>query len=125
MRRDMDLVRSILLQAESAGCPLALGQISHEGHTDEETVFHIRLMEGRGLISARVQTARGGEVLMCEIESLTWEGLDFLDAVRSERVWSRVRRAISESVGDTTLDVVKSACATVASRLVMEALSKL
>ena len=121
----MDLVRSILLQAESAGCPLALGQISHEGHTDEETVFHIRLMEGRGLISARVQTARGGEVLMCEIESLTWEGLDFLDAVRSERVWSRVRRAISESVGDTTLDVVKSACATVASRLVMEALSKL
>lgn len=121
----MDLVRSILLQAESAGCPLPLGRISHEGHTDEETVFHIRLMEGRGLISARVQTARGGEVLMCEIESLTWEGLDFLDAVRSERVWSRVRRAISESVGDTTLDVVKSACATVASRLVMEALSKL
>lgn len=121
----MDLVRSILLQAESAGCPLSLGQISHDGHTDEETVFHIRLMEGRGLIGARVQTAWGGEVLMCEIESLTWEGLDFLDAVRSERVWSRVRRAISESVGDTTLDVVKSACATVASRLVMEALSKL
>lgn len=125
MRRDMDLVRSILLQAESAGCPLSLGQISHEGHTDEETVFHIRLMEGHGLIDARVQTAWGGEVIMCEIESLTWDGLDFLDAVRSERVWTRVRRAVAESVGDTTLDVIKSACSTVAGQLVMEALSKL
>lgn len=121
MRRDMDLVRSILLQAEAADGPLDMGDMDPCGHTEEEAAYHVELMAQRGLVSATVRRAYGGALMLCRIDSLTWEGQDMLDAMRSERVWSRARRAIAESVGTATFDVVKGVCSAIAQRMALDA----
>ena len=121
MRRDMDLVRSILMQAEESDGPLDIGDIEPRGHTGEEVAYHVELMQQHGLVTATVKRSYGGTALLCRVDALTWEGQDLLDAMRSDRVWARVRRAVSESVGTAAIDVVKGACCAVAQRMVLDA----
>lgn len=121
MRRDMDLVRSILMQVEAADGPLDMGDMDPCGHTEEKVAYHIELMAQRGLVSATVRRAYGGAVMLCRVDALTWDGRDMLDAVRSERVWARARRAIADSVGTATFDVVKGVCSAIAQRMALDA----
>lgn len=121
MRRDMDLVRSILMQAEAADGPLDMGDMDPCGHTEEEVAYHIELMAQRGLVSATVRRAYGGAVMLCRVDALTWDGQDMLDAVRSERVWARARRAIADSVGTATFEVVRGVCTAIAQRMALDA----
>ncbi len=114
MKRDMDLVRSILLQVELADEPLSLGMFERGNHSESELVYHIELMRQRGLVDADIQRAWGGDVVSCSVSALTWDGQDFLDAVRSERVWAKSRDLIKKTVGSTTFDVIKAVCCKVA-----------
>ena len=50
MKHDMDLVRSILLQVESADGARESDELDFMGHTAEEVYYHIELMQQRGLI---------------------------------------------------------------------------
>lgn len=117
MRRDMDTVRSIMLAVEEADRPVRAQEVVPEGCTFAETVYHIELMAAHGLLDARVTRAKGSVV--AEVQGLTWDGYDFLDAMRDDRVWERAKRAIRESVGSTTMGVVKAACVKVAEAMVM------
>ncbi len=114
----MDLIRSILLQVELANEPLTLGMLSYDGHSDAEAIYHIELMKRRGLIDADIQRAWGGDVVSCSISALTWDGQDFLDAIRSEKVWAKSRDLVKKTVGSTTFDVIKTVCSKVAVELV-------
>lgn len=114
MKRDMGLVRSVLLQVEAAEEPLELGMISHVGHSDAELAYHIELMRERGLIDADIERAWGGTVVGCTVAALTWDGQDFLDAIRSERVWAKACDLVRKSVGTTTFEVFKTVACKVA-----------
>ena len=122
MRRDMDLVRQILLQVESADGPVTAGRLSCPGHTEQEVMWHIDLMAGHGLLDASVTRAWGGERVAATVDGLTWEGLDMLDAMRSARVWERAKAAIERSVGATTMDVAKAVCCKVATGMALAAI---
>lgn len=52
------------------------------------------------------------------IFSMTWDGYDYLDAIRSPQVWNKAKEAITKAVGDTSLSVVKQTCAMVATGLI-------
>lgn len=123
MRRDMDLVRSILAQTELADGPLELGMIAHDGHSDAELAYHVELMKARGLLDATLTRAWGGEVVRGTVDALTWDGLDYLDAMRSDQVWARAKDAIARTVGSTTFDVIKAVCCKVAVGMVTSALA--
>ena len=76
-------------------------------------------MEEAGLIHASIQAADNDPYYYCTISSLTWEGNDYLDAVASENVWNRVRKALSSSVGSTSFDVIKSVASKVGQSLLL------
>lgn len=118
MKRDMDLVRSILKQTELADKPLEFGMIAHDGYSDAELAYHVELMQARGLLDASITKAWSGDVVHGRIEALTWDGLDYLDAVRSDRVWEKAKDAISKTVGSTTFGVIKTVCCKVAIDLI-------
>lgn len=84
MQRDLDLVRLILMRVEEAGGPLALHDFSSDAYTDTVVVYHLRLMENRGLIDASFTTEWSGIVVKATVSSLTWEGADYLDAIRDD-----------------------------------------
>lgn len=121
MKRDMEPVRSILLQVEKADGSRECGQLDFMEHSQDEVFYHIDTMRAHGLIEAVVKREWGGSIVHASIAGLTWEGQDFLDAMRDDRVWSRAKKALADSVGSTTFDVVKSLCSSIATKLAMDA----
>ena len=78
MRRDMDLIKAILLESEKACRPGAYYQPEsysfRDLQADEETLQeHCRLIAERGLANGTL-TREGWR-----FSSLTWDGHDFLD----------------------------------------------
>lgn len=118
MKRDMDLVRDILFEVEQARHPLRVETLCALREDEELVAYHLELMAARGLLDAELKGAWGKRVAFGTVNGLTWDGQDFLDAMRDDRVWDRAKAAIRESVGSTTFDVAKSTCTAVASALV-------
>lgn len=105
MKRDMDLIREILLQIEKSQHGWA-PDISIVGRTEEEIGYHCFMIVDGGLANGQNITAMSDKSPNYIITSLTWEGHDFLDASRDPGRWSKAKEA-SSAVGGMTLDVLK------------------
>ena len=115
MQRNMDLIRKLLLEIENEK------SIHHEFNPDgvQELVYwyHVDLLENSNLIRGiRVRWSSDGthyEPFSYGLVSLTWQGHDFLDAVRSDSVWKKAKER-AQSAGldmqSLTFEVVKSLC---------------
>lgn len=114
MKRDMDLVRLILITIENAEGPVDARTLACDAYSFSDISFHAELLRAHGLIEADVQKAWGGVPSSCRLSALTWEGYDYLDAIRSEKVWAKAKSAIADSVGDTSLSVIKETCSALA-----------
>ncbi len=121
MRRDMDLVRFILREVEDAGGPVRARELVGDDRAFDEVLYHIELLHAHGLIDARVTRTKGATSAV--VLGLTWDGCDYLDAMRDDRVWERAKAAICEAVGSTTMGVVKTACVKAAEMMVLSQLS--
>ena len=89
MKRDMDLVRSILLLIEKEATPRQEVQLKQnlEGHTDEEIYYHVKMMEEAGLIKVRGYSRIFDTPLpVIWGDGITWAGQDFLALSRQNNV---------------------------------------
>lgn len=111
MKRDMDLVRSILLEVEEATRPLSAGDLDYRGHSQEEVACHVNPMAERGLLGATSIGSWSRPTVYISINGQTWDGQDFLDVMRDERVFARAKKAVKASLGTTTFDVIKAVLA--------------
>lgn len=99
MKRDMNLIREILLQIEGSSSVSA-----PEGYSVKETNFHLLLLLDAGFIEANVAKAFGETSI--RVKRMTWDGHDFLEAIRSPQVWDQVQKQITE-VGSAAFEIVK------------------
>ena len=113
MRRDMDVVREVLLEVEShcGNRSLAYGK-----EDDGVKAYHAMLLREAGYIQA--SGTLGGTVLA---RRLTWEGHELLDNIRDDGVWSNVKQQLGKVSGSASLEIVK----TIAAHAVKESLTKL
>ena len=118
MKRDMDLVRSILIAAEKSDGPLDVLKLCESGISARDAAFQVELMEAHGLIEAACKYSFEHMPTIVKVKSLTWEGYDYLDAIRSDSVWQRSKAAIKEAVGDAPLSVIKEVCSELASAMI-------
>jgi len=81
MKRDMEIVRMLLLQEES-------GEEQPELKQFEELllVYNIALMVDAGLVEAIIVPDANGAPVSGAIIRLTWAGHDFLDSSRDETI---------------------------------------
>lgn len=125
MKRDMDLVRQILMQVEEADGPVPYADLVDSEHGMQVVVYHVNLMAAHGLLDAKTEYvmgkqgrfARGGTV-----QSLTWDGHDYLEAIRNDGVWARTKEAIRASVGSTTMGLIKEVAVAVSKQTIMAGL---
>jgi len=109
MKRDMDLVRQILLEIEAAPSQKNTGfsdKITDQ-FTHKEITHHIELLDDAGLICAEA-THYFDSTVDWKIDRLTWRGHEFLDAARDQNRWDQAKRTISEKGGSLTFDVLKA-----------------
>lgn len=109
MRRDMDLVREILIACSKSpdGCVDA-SVLADARHPFDVVAYHVDIMMEAGLIHGNVTLAFGGAAVVAQAGPLTWEGNEFLDAVSSDSVWRQVKAKLGETVKSATLDVIKA-----------------
>ena len=102
MKRDMDLVRELLLKLES--WPTGRGdnviiqpsdpKLS-EGHSVHEIDYHLDLLMEAGFITGpRSQPMEG-----IMFRHLSWQGHDFLDSVRDPKIWAKTKKGAEDAGG--------------------------
>jgi hypothetical protein len=84
MKRDMELIRLLLLKQEVGEAPPELANYSVE-----EKLYNLQLMDDASLIVARFSKNNEGEVVEAVIHRLTWAGHDFLDATKDSKIWKK------------------------------------
>ncbi|KAA2241129.1 DUF2513 domain-containing protein [Salinarimonas soli] len=111
MKRDKDLIRALLIKLEDLNVP-PLGLVSFpygdeelavEGYTVEQVLYHLELIAEAGLVE--VQGSGFGADGTFLFRRLTWNGHEFLDAVRDPEIWRETKGRLSK-VGAWSLDVV-------------------
>ncbi len=110
MKRNMDLVRGILLQIEATD-PGKEIKLDVTGHSEEETKLHVELMIEHGLVKGVTIPSGDGRahrITRCEIYGMTWEGHDFLDAARNDTIWKKAKEKCLETTGGLAFDVLKA-----------------
>jgi len=122
MKRDMDLVRQILLAIEQSPRGFAPGKLTVESFTDEQIGYHVYIMWQAGLVEADDNTGRKGG-LRARPRNLTWAGHDFLDAARDKTRWAKAKE-IAGKVGGITFEVFKQLLTTILSGQVDKAMQR-
>ena len=107
MQRDMDLIRKIVLAAE-AGPPFPV----IDGYTDEAVKYHKMLAIEAGLLKGQSHkdSTRHTEIpLKVMIKDVTWEGHDFIQAIRNDENWGKVKKFLADSGKQLSIEMVKVA----------------
>lgn len=112
VKRDMDLVRLILLEVERRTRDEQYAPMKFEGHTAEEIAYNVKLLSEAGLVHA-LDATTAKELCWIPI-SLTWQGHEFLDAARENTRWNRAKKLIVEKAGTVSFDVLKDVLAALA-----------
>jgi hypothetical protein len=106
LKRDMDLVRTILLETERQGDNyLADIDLSIEGKSPGDVGYHVVIMHEAGLIEADIRSYLGGEDDIV-VHRLTWAGHEFLDTIRDEEIWRKTKQGAKDA-GGFTLDLLR------------------
>lgn len=120
MKRDMDLVRELLLKLEAEPLDGNLWRLEPDAlgiadHSLDEIAYHLVLLIDGGLLDGEREQS-GGFVA----RKLTWAGYDFLDSVRDAKVW-RTTKDRMKAAGGFTIEIL----AAVAKKVVEENLVRI
>ena len=86
MKRDMEIVRLLLIRTETGEEPEKL-----KDYDEQLVVYNVALMKDAGLVDARVLPDQNGVPRGAVTLRLTWAGHDFLDATRDNTVWKSAK----------------------------------
>jgi len=106
MKRDMDLVREILLKVEeSTNDPRGFITLDLPGRSPQEVSYHVMLLSEAGWLEASNHSSSAG--YSWKPKRLTWQGHEFLDNARNDTVWNSTKAKVKETVGSASLEVFK------------------
>lgn len=75
-------------------------------HSREDIAYTLYLLDEAGYIDSSIVEADGG-ILHIIVYRLTYSGHEFLDTIKSDNVWHKIKNAIA-SVGSVSLPVIQT-----------------
>ena len=108
MRRDMDLVRDILLEIEKQYVSTAIYNLKIVGYDTETIAYHCKILYEAGLISDYKAQYADNTIYSFGVGSLTWDGNDYLDKIRDNSIWKKTKDVIVKKGLPLVLDTVKT-----------------
>ena len=108
MKRDLDLVRQLLLQIEGmpAGPP---AQYRASEIEDPVLLAHFELVLASGLVNGKISRSQSSRGDVISISGLTWEGHEWIEMVRSQSVWNETKSLLLGTGGALTYELTKAA----------------
>ncbi len=120
MKRDLDLIRDILLVAEAAKPEQRVALKDFQAlYPDrlEEVSEHVQLLGRAGFLDTTISKAissKGPRAFV--INRIEWAGHDYLDAVRDPGTWAKTQQQLKSVGGSATLEIVKAVAVKVVSQ---------
>ena len=123
MKLNIECVRDTLLIIEelySYGTPVHFNEIemsiSLNSYSRDEIDYTLIKLYEAGYLSGKMKTINGS-ISSFQCEGLSWNGHQFLDNIRDDKVWKQTKSAISK-LSSTSLTII----ATVASQILIKIL---
>jgi Hypothetical protein (DUF2513) len=101
LKRDMDLIRYILLEIEEKESTTSWTTLSLEGYSDEQVNYHLDLLDQVGFLEVKKLINERHMV-----RNLTMRGHDFLDNAKNESVWNKTKAVIKDHGGSASMQVI-------------------
>lgn len=107
MKRDMDLCRKILLKIEKINTGTAIYDLPIAGY-NKQVAYHCQMLHEAGFIDGYKAQYGDNELVFFCVGSITWAGNEYLNQIRDDNIWDKVKASINEKVLSITFDKVKS-----------------
>ncbi len=122
MKRDMELVRGILIACRDSEKSLSSNEIHStldklfpDGPKWPKQIFyHVKIMKEAGLIDANLIPYGNNGGAFTNME-LTWDGQEFLDNVNDPAIWEKIK----QKAGETGFAVLKQVASKLAIEMIM------
>lgn len=110
MKRDMDLVRKLLIHFEDYNSFAAEEKTVIEGYSEDLISYHLILMAQAGLIVFEpVRSSTNPERFINVYPfGLSWTGHEFLDQVRDDTIWNKAKQKVGEATGGVSLALLQA-----------------
>jgi hypothetical protein len=106
VKRDMELIRKMVLEIEDAPTGYAPDEFDIEGYTPEQIAYHSYLMLDAGLAEGERVDNTDSDSPEAMLRNLTWAGHEFAAAARDENRWNKAMGVVQEKGGSVTLSVL-------------------
>lgn len=107
MKRDMDLIRKIMLEVESWPLHKRGTRPEIPGYDPQVISYHVMLLDEAGLLKGL--DASGASDIDWFVDRLTWPGHEFVEAARDEARWRKALNTITQKGGAVVFEIVKQA----------------
>lgn len=125
MKRDMDLIRELLIYIEDHSDGLPLYDLQLEEHGIVEVAYHSRLLYEANLVSSYDQQEAEDEIIFFSVGPLTWDGHEFLEKIRQETIWNKTKEVVTKKGLPMLFDIIKNISETLISSAVEGAIKGL
>ncbi len=122
MKRDMSLIRKILICIEDDKDYLDI-----DGFDSECLRYHALILIEAGLLDGEVRDCLENTSMIpseVDITRLTWGGHEFLDNIRSEEVWAKIKSEFKDASVSTIVSVGKQLAENFAKNKIQSILSQ-
>ena len=107
MKRDMDLIRDLLLRIEGLDHARArVDELLREGDDKPRILYHLELLHEAGLFDGLLLDIDQAGVVDAVINRLTWQGHEFLDAARNELVWQEAKGLMKDKLISLPFEII-------------------
>lgn len=104
MKRDVDLIRQLLLEIERGGAEFPPDELGSGDCRHEDRIhYHVRLAIDAGLVKETNRTSGGRPCLR-----LTCAGHEFLDLCRDDVRWREAKWVVQEHTGGLSLNILRA-----------------
>lgn len=107
MKRDMELIRKLILSIEDHPSAWAPADLSIDGYTQEQIAYHAYLLVDAGLATGVDVTHLNSPAPAYRILHLTWAGHEFADACREENIWRKAMDTVKRTAGTVSFQILK------------------
>lgn len=113
MKRNLDLIRSLLLKIEESEKGLDSLETALTGYTQDQIDYHLGMLIDAGYVNATCMHTLARKHFYAN--GLSMQGHDYLDSVRDEGIWKQVKEKLGTVSGGTALAVVQE----IASKIIL------
>jgi len=106
MKRDFELVRKLLLELEGEE------SVDLSTYTQEQVNYHKALIKEAGFADGVIHYPSTHQTDVPDrtmLNRLTWEGHEFLDKAKDDKVWNKAKSIIKDKGVSLSLDALKIA----------------